>query len=160
MSRGAPFEAAGMLATRAPRLAHGAVGALARPFRRWGGAALDPADLRRLIPELTPAQATAAVRAAWTAHARDRVLDIARQRGGEPAVGALLTDDGGLATLGSPVVLVTFHLGPWQLMPTALARFPGDLLMLQQAETHPPSPTAPRTRRPARTPAGARSTPA
>ena len=125
----------GEVAARLPSPAYSAAAAFApvsdgriRARRR----APTAAEIARLMPHLTPAQAEAAARDAWANWLRYQTLQAAIRRRGIRAVRPLLADDGGLSGIEPPVVLGAFHLGPVGAPPAAVEPVPGEVVALRR----------------------------
>jgi lauroyl/myristoyl acyltransferase len=120
-----------LFASRRPRLAFSLAGGLAwlsRPLGRGIG----EERLAGVFPELSPDELRAARRRTWSTFLRGEALDAALARPNRRPVNPELVPQSALDELRAPLIIASFHIGPFAALGAALERLPGDVLAVHR----------------------------
>lgn len=120
-----------LLARRRPRagfaVAHAFV-VLTRPL----GFGIDDGVLAATFPGLSPRERRAARRRTWENYLKGEVVEAAMAARGDAGAYPRVIRNAALDELRPPVVLVGFHVGPYQALAAVLGALPGDGLAVER----------------------------
>jgi len=125
------------LAGRHPHAAVTAATAIGAVTRRWAPD-VEPAAIRRMLPDLSDAEMRSLQAALWTGWLRLRVLEAAMSSPTADWPYPRLAEGVAVPSLEPPVIVAGFHLGPIPALGILLERLPGETLVVHLSG--PPRP--------------------